>query len=578
MVRMRWFAVVAVACLAACGDGGNSGVSAPVEDTGADASDTARDSADVRDDEDAPDDASDEPDVPDVEDATDTPDTADAPEPDADPGALTLTLPQALGGAAWANPELYPSIPVRAVTTGSPDGVTVGVRGGDAIPATSEDDTHWVAMLPIERLGEGRIDLVATATRGEETAEVVIELHLGDQGVQITNFEEVGSALTPMIHASPKGPVLTWTDRRDEGAARAWLQTLDGAGQLTGDRVQLTPDEHQAIYARTALSDDVVCVLYQIVEGETPFIHQFRVVDPDGNEVLAPVGLTPENRFGSYGGAVAWDGSGCVMTYRVNNGSAEGELYWRRWDADAGLGPAVQLAASGNNDPHGGFNAISFLDIAATPEHSVVTFVRQYFNPSLQTRVDRAQLRIMRPDGTFVHRGFVGRERSFFWHNEIHVDRIGNALVPVWAEQDLTDEDPNPTTTLQANFLDPASPPEPADGLTGQVLVTASQNRGEPVLIEHDQHFAVLAWTDERTYDDVLSGGIELRFRPVDHLLGRLTPGDEAVIRHARFIAGTGHVRGQQHGGNIFLVWTDERHGNGILDPRPETYFETLWF
>ncbi len=569
------------ALLAGCGDNGASDAVAPdtqLPDGGADADSDA--SGDAQPDAEGPADTGDgnpdSADVDDANDANDADDDADAPEQDTPPEPLSVSFPQALGGAAFANPDLYPILPVRVAATGAPDGVTVGVRGADAAAAQLGEDGQWRAAIAVDRLGEGRIDLVATATRGDETVEAVIDLHLGGKGVRVTDYEAVGAGLTPHVHTLGESVVLTWTDRSADGAARAWLQPLNGAGQLVEDRVQLTPDDHQAIYARTALGDGVVCVLYQRVVEDTPFVNEFRVVNLDGEVIQESVGLNPGDRFGSYGGAVAWDGSGCVMTYRVNNGSASGELYWRRWDKETGLGIAVQLAASGDNDPHGGFNPISFIGIAATPQHSMVTFVRQYWNPSLETRVDRAQLRVMSPDGGFVHRGFIGRERSFHWHQEIHAARIGRALVPIWVEQSLTDPDPNPATVLQAGILDPNNPP--VDGMTGHALVDAPQNRGEPVLIEHSDHFGVLAWTDERSYVDPLAGTIQLYFEPVDNRLGRLTTGDESIIRHARFIAGTAHIRGREHGGNILLVWTDERHGNGIFDPRPEIWFEMLWF
>ena len=44
------------------------------------------------------------------------------------------------------------------------------------------------------------------------------------------------------------------------------------------------------------------------------------------------------------------------------------------------------------------------------------------------------------------------------------------------------------------------------------------------------------------------------------------------------FIAGTSSLAGLTAGSNAVLVWLDERHGNGIVDPKPEIYLETAWY
>jgi hypothetical protein len=42
-------------------------------------------------------------------------------------------------------------------------------------------------------------------------------------------------------------------------------------------------------------------------------------------------------------------------------------------------------------------------------------------------------------------------------------------------------------------------------------------------------------------------------------------------------VAGTTMLWAAPAGTNALLTWVDERHGGGVLDPRPEVYFETAW-
>ena len=50
-----------------------------------------------------------------------------------------------------------------------------------------------------------------------------------------------------------------------------------------------------------------------------------------------------------------------------------------------------------------------------------------------------------------------------------------------------------------------------------------------------------------------------------------------AVFPHARFVAGTSDLMETTVGSSVVLLWVDERHGNGIADPKPELYFATAW-
>jgi hypothetical protein len=84
-----------------------------------------------------------------------------------------------------------------------------------------------------------------------------------------------------------------------------------------------------------------------------------------------------------------------------------------------------------------------------------------------------------------------------------------------------------------------------------------------------------LLWTDRRSYVDLQSGRIEMMAARV---LGDPPELDEAeVVGDARFIAGTAHFGGQGAGANAVVVWIAERHGDGIVDPKPEVFIETVW-
>jgi len=50
-----------------------------------------------------------------------------------------------------------------------------------------------------------------------------------------------------------------------------------------------------------------------------------------------------------------------------------------------------------------------------------------------------------------------------------------------------------------------------------------------------------------------------------------------AVFGHAVFIEGTSQLNGAPLGSNVLMTWVDERHGNGLFDPKPEMVLDTAW-
>jgi hypothetical protein len=46
----------------------------------------------------------------------------------------------------------------------------------------------------------------------------------------------------------------------------------------------------------------------------------------------------------------------------------------------------------------------------------------------------------------------------------------------------------------------------------------------------------------------------------------------------ARFFFGSSQLGATLAGSNVLLLWKDERHGNGLMDLRPEVWFETAWY
>jgi len=237
-------------------------------------------------------------------------------------------------------------------------------------------------------------------------------------------------------------------------------------------------------------------------------------------------------------------------------------------------GPAV-VAASGADDPIGGFQPHSFISVEAIDGKSMVGFVRDRYDDVLELSIPKSQVVLVDIDGTVLSTDYSGLETDWTFHHECRVFEANDRFLPVWSAQDLTSSEQNIPTDFFATHADDAGALDPARG-KGAVVLTAADHRVEMSFAEHSESFGVLAWLDERSYaDSITSGRIELYAATVGD---ELEASDEVVFSHARFIEGTAQLNLVTAGSNALLLWIDERHGGGITDSKPEMWFETAWF
>jgi len=488
------------------------------------------------------------------------------------PDSASLSFPQAVGGAFWANPDLYPTIPVHVVVTG--DVSSVEVTLGDALALAVEDMAtgNHVATVSLADLADGAHTLTATSVT-DPTITATATLHLGNQGVQFTDFDVVGRAATPRLYAGTDHFWLAWTDRREE-PRRAWLQAVDGAGQGQGEPMALTPPEHDVVYARAVPGATHWAVLYQT--PGLPKENHLLVVNQAGEAMMAPMGLDGTEQNGSWGGDLSFDGAGFVAVWRnVDANTGVSRIYWLRVDEAtlAVTGPVV-VTESGDDDPEGDFLPFAFLSAETLGEHTLITFVRDHYNGLLEMSVGRCQAAVVHQSGTVVGETLLPTPLSLPFGFQAHVYRMHDELVTLWTGVSLYDEELNPPHRIIGGTIDTKIITVPGS-VQPQVILQAPTERGEMALIEHPTHYGTMVWTDQRSKEaDPINGRIQLMTTSVD---ADLVAGEPTLIPHARFIQDTSQANGQAAGTNTVLIWLDERHGGTLGNSRPEIYFETIW-
>jgi hypothetical protein len=350
------------------------------------------------------------------------------------------------------------------------------------------------------------------------------------------------------------------------------MREIDGAGHWLGERVRIGGSPQETLEVRVAFGAARVGVLYQDLAGGLPFNNHFQIVDRDGKVVFGPINLDPTGLFGTSSLAIAYDGSAFVMAWRESAGSGSGEVRWMRVDEKtfAVTGPVI-VAKSGSDNPHGTFLLNAPVTIDVVGQVSMIGFIRNYWNGSAGTGVPKAQFARVDESGNVTAAQIGGSGSDENWCEEGWAYHVGNKFVPLWTSVDLGDSSANPPTRLHGNVISSAE-----NVGSGKLFLSAPEARSEAALIEHPDHFATLAWLDQRSKaTDILHGKIQLY---AARLSSSLALADVRIFDHARFVQGTSHLNGTVMGTNVALMWLDERHSSGLTDPKPELWFDTVWY
>jgi len=487
-----------------------------------------------------------------------------------------VAFEQAVDGAMFANPDLYPELPVVIRTTSDTTVGWVSVTVGDQVlDAAPIDLDRWLVTLAADDLADGVWPITAEATGGSEgglLGSASAELVLGRDGIQVTSFDADGAAGTPRLHRYEGGLYLSWVARNGQPERQAWLQRIDGAGRPLGEALMLSDPGEETLYARPAIGDGIVFVLGQ--DHGSPYTTWFRAVELGGAVRQERFVVDRGDYAGAFGGDVAWDGDIFHAAWRDQDGAGDSRVLHGYYDPGGiALTLPTQIAQSGTGNPSGSFPPFSFVKLEAEDGQAVISFTRSEWHDTLAMEIQRASWAILDADEWDLDAGRLGGDgaMTFHWDWEGHVHRVGDRLVALWTSDDLSDDTIPIPTRIVGSFVDPLDGPNSF----GATVLQAPDTRGEPFITGHPEHLGVMVWTDDRAYtEEPGNGHIGLYAAPVDE---DLVAGEPIDIEHAVLVAGLTQPNAVTAGPNAIVTWIDERHGAGIMDPKPEVWLETVW-
>ena len=498
--------------------------------------------------------------------------------------ATTLSLPQLAHGAAYVDTKLAAKVPlVIAVAGAMPDAVkvTFGATSIDAIA----DVGRFVADVDAGMLGNGDHPFtVSASTAGKEVATAAGSLTVSDASAAMTSFDLAGPAISGHVWRDAANDRLsaTWVDVRS-GKHQAYLAKLDGAfKRIVADDVVISDAGDVALQAETAVGKDAIGVAYLVPKpADTHWQVKLKVVDFDGAEKVKSVEVTQGQGAFHTLQAGADPGGFSATWLHITDGVAPVEARWARWDVAAGklVGPLTLDKESSGTKGTLAFSTLAEMGVACNASVCLVTYTKDVYNALVDLNVPKIHVAVIDlASGALLSAPTPASASD--WDSQL------------WGQHLVAEDDGTFLLVYTANDTAAAvTPKSPCDASNERDLLFAIRfdakgkatskpvpvfdfegTREYPRVAKHPAGYA-LFWEDQRSEckpsghigmsPNVMGPDFKLLDPYVEDPGSRVLPGMYPTIA----VLGTNFVHG----------WMDNRHGNGLVMPKPELFLDTYW-
>ena len=472
-------------------------------------------------------------------------------------------------GTLRRNPDLDARLELVVRTSEGVRSVVGQLEGTDLeVAGVDQGGGRFLLTFELGALGDGEHTLIAQG----EGAGVVVEparrtLRIGRNGVQHTAFDEVGTALSPQLHRLDERLALTWTDRRND-LRRLYLQYLGADLRPLGEPVALTDAELTVSRATVAYDGEGrLGVLMQTLEGEGRRQNRVMVVSLEGEELMAPVSIDPEDAVGRPGGGLSFDGEAFVAVAR-SAAPGRDDIRWVRFSAEGIMTQPSVVASAGDGQPIGGFLPYMTLTVAADGDLGFVGFKRERYEPTLDMQIQRNHVAVVERGGAVVRTEELPTQLNLSFDPEVSLHRVQGDTVALWTSTDLTAEEANPPYLLYGNRADAEVGPSRWRPL---LLSDAPLDRTEFTLADDPSGYAQMLWQDLRLRAEDEDERLRLMVAPLSRSFRLGTP---RVLRHPRLTLGVSSPSMVAHQGRLIMAWVDVRSSQGA-EVRSEIYLES---
>jgi hypothetical protein len=506
----------------------------------------------------------------------------------------SLSLPQLVRGAARVDTDAFPTIPlVVAVSGAMPEAVEVSVDGA-TIAAEKEAD-RFVATIDAAALSEGAHALVARAVGGAaDGATATGTLVTGTGSLRFTDFASDGPAYDGHLALDAARDALAFTWISAPGPKHTFsMARLDGAfARSDGQDITLNDPNDEPLSGYTAFGKDAIGVVYRTPKtGDVHWLVKMRVLDPDGKELVPAMDLTADGAAFSMAQAGADPGGFSAAWLHITKAVDPAhpppvEVRFARWDLASKklVGPitldADQPPPSGSADGSQILQPLAEIGLSCNQKVCLVAYSRDLYDKLVLLNVpkifvavvDLATGALAGPPEAVAPKDW---DTQMFGQHLVTLADGSFALVYTANDTSAAIVPKSPCDeTLERDVLRVARFDETGKQVgKPTALFDHEGTRQYPRIAEHPAGFAVL-WEDQRSLCGT-NGRIRMASSVVGKDLSGLSdpylewPGSIGLPPEDPTLAVTG---------TSFVVgWSDNRHGNGLLDPKPEIFLDTYW-
>jgi hypothetical protein len=509
-------------------------------------------------------------------------------------GATSLSLPQLVHGAARVDTAAFLQIPVVVGVSGAtPDAVTVSVDG-NATPAQA-DGGNFVATVPLTGLTNGPHMLVAEATSGgSKVASASGTLVVGLGSLQFTKFASVGPAYASHLVRDLAGDTLayTWVDVAT-GTHVLHLNHLDGAFQrLSPTDITLNDAADEPLDGYTAFGADAIGVVYRIQNPSgNHWLVKMRVVGLDGTEKVPAMDLTNGQAAFSVEAAGVDPGGFSAAWLHISpapdpNNPPPVEIRFARWDTQKNqlVGPITldmdQPAPPTSQEGTQILEPLAPIGIACNSSICLVSYTRDLYNAEVLLNIPKLFLAVIdlstgKLAGTPTPVEATDWDTQMFGQHLVTLADGSFALVYTANDTVAAVTPKSPCDDTLERDLIFAAKIDDKGVLVGKpkAIFDYEGSREYPRVAEHPEGFA-LFWEDQRS-ECGPNGHIRMAANLTGPDLGSLLdpylemPGSIGLPPEDPTLAVTGT--------SFVAGWSDNRDGNGLVQPEPEIFFDTYW-
>ncbi|MFO0612295.1 MAG: hypothetical protein U0414_06895 [Polyangiaceae bacterium] len=505
-------------------------------------------------------------------------------------GSTTLTLPQFVHGAAYVDGALNPSAPIVVAAMGTaPEAVEVSVDG--VVSAATADGDRFVATVDAAALADGKHPLVVTAKiGGAPVATLEASLTSAKGSLPYTTFAKDGPAYGGhLVH-----------DAAEDALYHSWISIVGGKHQLSMNRLDgaferldasdtiLNAPGDEPLNGYTAFGPGGIGVVYRTAKaGDPHWSVKLRVVDKTGAEKVPAQDLTGDGASFSMQQAGA-DANGFSAAWlhitptTDPNAPPPVEVRFARFDTTKGtLSGPITLDADGPDAGDGPqrLEPLGELGVACNATICLVSYSRQKFDSLVAPNVPKLYLATV----DLATGGMVGSpvavadkswDTQLFGHHLVALADGSFRLIYTANDTKAAVTPKSPCDeTLERDLLNAVDLDATGKIVGRRVVFDFEGSRQYPRIAPHPAGFAML-WEDQRSECgpnghirmavNVGPPGLDALLDPYVELPGSvgLPPEDPTLAT-----VGT----------NVLLGWSDNRHGNGLLDPKNEIFLDTYW-